>query len=99
MFYKKHRVCSAHCAMFILTQLLSLEHLSIIKILAKSVCNWSLESGVQILFLYWGWGIIGKILTKFSTSRVWGMIFQLSKNSLKSKRKLSNFQFHVPQQC
>ena len=28
-----------------------------------------------------------------------GMIFQLSKNTLKIKRKLSNFQFHVPQQC
>ena len=41
-----------------------------------------------------GGGIIGQILPKFAISRVWGMIFQLNKNPL----KLSNFQFHVPQQ-
>ena len=55
-------------------------------------------SGVQIRFLYGGGDNIGQILPKFAISRV-GMIFQLSKNPLESKRKLSNFQFHVPQQC
>ena len=55
--------------------------------------------GANPVSLLAGGGIIGQLLTKFAISRVWGMIFQLSKNPLKSKRMLSNFKFHVPRQC
>ena len=59
-----------------------------------ATCPLYQNQGCKSGFFIGGGGIIGKILPKFAISRVWGMIFPL-----KSKRKLSNFQFHVPQKC
>ena len=57
------------------------------------------DQGCESFFLHGGGDNRSHFTKICNLTSLGGAIFQLGKNSLKSKRKLSNFQFHVPQQC
>ena len=68
--------------------------------LAKRYSHFVWGQGCKSGFFIGGGGDNRSKFTKICIlTSLGGTIFQLSKNPLKSKRKLSNFQFHVRQQC